>query len=112
MIFRRPTLRSRVDFEELRANPVPVIRRLADELDLDVTHAQVEAAANSIVGDGRMPRDVDRFQRFIDELLPAVERNPEDAQSVSLLAQVYFDSCDYVNARKWFDAKDRDRRQL
>ena len=49
-----------------------------------------------------MPRDVDPFQRFIDQLLPAVERNPDDAQSVSLLAQVYFDSCDYLNARKWY----------
>ena len=82
----------RVDFEELRADPVPVIRRLADELGLDVTTAQVEAAANSIVGAAQMPRDIDPFQRFIDQLLPAVERDPDDAQSVSLLAQVYFDS--------------------
>jgi tetratricopeptide (TPR) repeat protein len=99
------TAKVRVDFEELRANPVPVIRRLADELGLDVTHAQVEAATNSIVGTADMPRDVDPFQRFIDQLLPAVERNPDDAQSVSLLAQVYFDSCDYLNARKWFARK-------
>jgi tetratricopeptide (TPR) repeat protein len=96
------TAKVRVDFEELRANPVSVIRRLADELGLGVTHAQVEAAANSIVGTADMPRDVDPFQRFIDQLLPAVERNPDDARSVSLLAQVYFDSCDYLNARKWF----------
>ena len=30
------------------------------------------------------------------------ERNPEDARSVSLLAQTYFDSGDFVNARKWY----------
>jgi tetratricopeptide (TPR) repeat protein len=99
------TAKVRVDFEELRANPIPVIRRLADELGLEVTQAQVEAAANSIVGTAEMPRDVDPFQRFIDQLLPAVEHNPDDAQSVSLLAQVYFDSRDYVNARKWFARK-------
>lgn len=94
-----------VDFEELRADPVPVIRRLAGELGLDVTDAQVQGAANSIVGTAQMPRDIDPFRRFIDELLPAVERNPDDAQSVSLLAQVYLDSGDYLNARKWFARK-------
>jgi tetratricopeptide (TPR) repeat protein len=99
------TAKVRVDFEEMRADPVPVIRRLADELGLDVTYAQVEAAANSIVGTADMPRDVDPFQRFINQLLPAVERDPDDAQSVSLLAQVYFDSGDYLNAHKWFARK-------
>jgi tetratricopeptide (TPR) repeat protein len=99
------TAKVRVDFEDLRANPVPVIRRLADELDLGVTQAQVEAAANTIVGAADLPRDVDPFQRFIDQLLPAVEQSPDDAQSVSLLAQVFFDSQDYVNARKWFARK-------
>ncbi len=94
-----------VDFEELRADPIPVISRLADELGLDVTTGQVQAAANSIVGAAQMPRDIDPFQRFIDQLLPAVERDPDDAQSVSLLAQVYFDSGDYLNARKWFARK-------
>ena len=33
---------------------------------------------NSVVGAAGMPRDVDPFQRFIDELLPAVQRNPDD----------------------------------
>lgn len=92
-----------VDFEELRASPATVIRRLVDELGLEVTEAQVEAAVNSVVGTAAMPRDVDPFQRFIDELLPAVERNPEDLRSVSMLAQVYFDSRDFVNARRWFE---------
>ena len=92
-----------IDFEELRTTPVPVIRRLADELGLVVTHDQLEAAADSIVGSASMPRDVDPFQRFIDQLLPAVERNPEDVRSLSLLGQVCFDSGDHANARKWYE---------
>ena len=92
-----------IDFEELRATPVPVIRRLADELGLVVTPDQLEAAANSIVGSASMPRDVDPFQRFIDQLLPAVERNPEDVRALSLLGQVYFDSGDHANARRWYE---------
>ncbi len=92
-----------VDFEELRATPVPVIRRLADELGLVVTDDQLEAAANGIVGTASMPRDVDPFQRFIDQLLPAVERDPEDVRSLSLLGQVYFDSGDHANAHKWYE---------
>jgi tetratricopeptide (TPR) repeat protein len=95
--------RVHVDFEELRTTPVPVIRRLADELGLVVTHDQLEAAADSIVGTASMPRDVDPFQRFIDQLMPAVERNPEDVRSLSLLGQVYFDSGDHANARKWYE---------
>ena len=92
-----------IDFEELRATPVPVIRRLADELGLVVTPDQLEAAANSVVGSASMPRDVDPFQRFIDQLLPAVERNPEDVRALSLLGQVYFDAGDHANARKWYE---------
>ena len=92
-----------IDFEELRSTPVPVIRRLADELGLVVTDDQLAAAADSIVGTASMPRDVDPFQRFIDELLPAVQRNPEDVRSLSLLGQVYFDSGDHANARKWYE---------
>jgi tetratricopeptide (TPR) repeat protein len=92
-----------VDFEELRATPGPVIRRIADELGLVVTPDQLEAATDSIVGTASMPRDVDPFQRFIDQLLPAVERNPDDVRSLSLLGQVYFDSGDHANARKWYE---------
>jgi tetratricopeptide (TPR) repeat protein len=95
--------RVHVDFEELRTTPVLVIRRLADELGLVVTHDQFEAAADSIVGTASMPRDVDPFQRFIDQLMPAVERNPEDVRSLSLLGQVYFDSGDHANARNWYE---------
>jgi hypothetical protein len=96
------TAKVHIDFEELRATPVPVIQRLADELGLEVTQDQLEAATNSIVGTASMPREVDPFQRFIDQLLPEVERNPGDVRSLSLLAQIYFDSGDHANARKWY----------
>ena len=91
-----------VDFEQLRATPADVVRRLAAELSLEVTEAQIQAAADSVVNTADMPRDVDPYQRFIDQLLPEVRRNPEDARAVSLLAQVYFDSGDFANARRWF----------
>ncbi len=92
----------RVDFEELRAAPADVIGRLADELGLTVTEAQLEAAAESVVKPADVPRDVDPHQRFIDLLRPEVQRNPGDAHSVSTLAQVYFHAGDFDNARKWF----------
>ncbi len=95
----------RVDFESLRATPAVVIRRIADELGLEVTEAQVEAAVDSVVKPADVPRDADPYQRFIDQLLPEVHRNPKDVQSVSLLAQAYFDSHDFANARKWFERK-------
>jgi len=98
-----PTVR--VDFEELRERPVLVIRRLARELGLDVTEAQVQAAVDSVVKPPDVPRDVDPYQRLIDELLSEVQRNPTDARSVSMLAQVYFDSGDFANAQKWFAQK-------
>ena len=47
-------------------------------------------------------RDVDPHQRFIDLLRPEVTANSEDAHSVSMLAQIYFDAGDFANARKWF----------
>jgi hypothetical protein len=56
----------RVDFEELRAAPADVIRRLADELGLKVTAAQLEAAVQSVVKPADILRDVDPHQRFID----------------------------------------------
>src|SRR5271155_331844 len=92
----------RVDFEELRAAPAVVIRRLADELGLAVTEAQLEAAAESVVKPADVPRDVDPHQRFIDLLRPEVQRNPGDVHSVSALAQVYFHAGDFANARTWF----------
>ena len=92
----------RVDFEALRTTPAVVIRRLADELGLEVTEAQVAAAADSVVKPADVPRDVDPHKRFIDQLLPQVTRNPADARPVFLLAQVYFHAGDFANARKWF----------
>jgi hypothetical protein len=92
----------RVDFEELRAAPADVIRRLADELGLAVTEAQLQAAAQSVLKPADVPRDVDPHQRFIDLLRPEVTANSEDAHSVSMLAQVYFSAGDFANARKWF----------
>jgi tetratricopeptide (TPR) repeat protein len=89
----------RVDFEALRAAPADVIRRLADELQLTVTEAQVEAAVESIV-QATDVRDADPYG--IDLLLAKVERNPEDPWPVSILAQIYFDTGDFSNARKWY----------
>jgi tetratricopeptide (TPR) repeat protein len=92
----------RVDFEELRATPAIVIRRLAEELGLEVTEAQVRAAADSVVKPADVPRDVDPHERFIDLLTAEIERDPGAVQSVSMLAEVYFHAGDYANARKWF----------
>ena len=94
-----------VDFEALCATPAVVIRRLAKELCLEVTAAQVEAAAESIA----QPDDVrlraqkgDPAKHIRDLMLAKVERNPEDARSVFSLAQAYFVMSDFVNARKWY----------
>jgi hypothetical protein len=92
----------RVDFEELRAKPADVIRRLADELGLEVTEAQLKAAAQSVLKPADVPRDVDPHERFIDLLRPEVTPDSGDAHSVSMLAQVYFSAGDFANARKWF----------
>jgi hypothetical protein len=92
----------RVDFEELRAAPADVIRRLADELGLSVTEAQLQAAAQSVLKPGDVPRNVDPHQRFIELLRPEVTADSEDAHSVSMLAQTYFGAGDFANARKWF----------
>jgi hypothetical protein len=92
----------RVDFEELRAAPADVIGRLADELGLTVTEAQLQAAAQSVLKPADVPRDVDPHQRFIDLLRPEVTANPGDVNSVFRLAQVYFHAGDFANARKWF----------
>jgi len=95
----------RVDFEALRATPTVVIRRLADDLSLEVTEAQVKAAAESIVrADDRCreAHNVDPLTHGRDLLLAEVERNPEDARSVYFLAQAYWQLGDFVNARKWY----------
>ena len=103
----------RVDFEELRAAPADVIRRLADELGLEVTAAQLKAAADSVMKPADVPRDVDPHQRFIDLLSPEVTRNPGDVRRCSSLAEVYFHAGDFANARKWFARRlEMDRGEL
>jgi len=92
----------KVDFEALRATPADVIRRLVDELGLEVTETQLEAAANSVVKQADVPREVDPFRRLIEQLLPEVERNPADAEAVYNLAQFYFGAEDFANAHKWY----------
>ncbi|MDT7770973.1 MAG: hypothetical protein QOI30_3992, partial [Mycobacterium sp.] len=95
----------KVDFEELRSTPAVVIRRLVDELGLEVTDAQLNAAVDSVVKPADVPRDDNPYQRFIDRFLPEVERDPGNVRSMSLLAQAYFDSGDFANARIWFARK-------
>ncbi len=93
----------RVDFEELRAAPADVIRRLADGLSLEVTEAQLKAAADSVMKSADVPRDVDPNQRFIELPRPEVTDNPDDLRPVSTLAQIYFRGGDFANARTWFE---------
>jgi tetratricopeptide (TPR) repeat protein len=90
----------RVDFEALRATPADVIRRLANELHLNATDAQIEAAVQSVVQSADRS-DADPYG--LDLLLEKVESNPDDAWSVYILAQTYFDSGDFANARKWYE---------
>lgn len=94
-----PTVR--VDFEELRASPAVAIRRLADELNLDITEEQFQDAVNSVVGKQNMPQDVDPHQQLIDQYLPQVQNDPDNPLPVHLLAQTYFLKKDFANARKY-----------
>ena len=91
----------RVDFEELRGTPAVAIRRLADELGLQVTQTQLDDAVNSVVRKHDMPQDVDPHQQLIDQFLPQVEANPNDPLPVHLLAQTYFLNKDFANALKY-----------
>jgi tetratricopeptide (TPR) repeat protein len=91
----------RVDFEALRDTPTVAVRRLADELHLNVTDAQVDAAVESILQSADVDRDADPYG--LDVLLAKVESNPNDTQSVHFLAQIYFDIGDFANARKWYE---------
>ncbi|BBZ40952.1 tetratricopeptide repeat protein [Mycobacterium conspicuum] len=96
---RDDTATVRVDFEQLRSAPAVVIRRLADELHLNATDAQIEAAVQSIVQADDV-RDADPYG--IDLLLAKIERNPEDLWAVGTVAHIYFDTGDFANARKWY----------
>ena len=91
----------RVDFEELRSAPTVVIRRLADELSLDVTEAEFEEAVNSVVRQHDMPQDADPHQQLLDELLPQAQSNPDDPIPVHMLAQIYYRIGDFANACKY-----------
>jgi hypothetical protein len=91
----------RVDFEELRSTPAPVIRRLAGELGLEITDAQFDAAVNSVVPAADVPRDVDPNQRLIERFQAEAEDNPADPLPVHMLAQLYFNVQDFANARRY-----------
>jgi tetratricopeptide (TPR) repeat protein len=90
----------RVDFEELRSAPATVIRRLADELRLEITDAQFEAAVASVVPAAEVPQD-DPQQRLIQRFLAEAEGNPDDPQPVHMLAQLYFNVQDFARARRY-----------
>jgi hypothetical protein len=91
----------RVDFEELRSAPATVIRRLAGELGLEMTDAQFDAAVSSVVPAADVPRDVDPHQRLIERFLAEAESNPDDSLPVHMLAQLYFNTQDFANARRY-----------
>ena len=96
----RDTASVRVDFEALRDNPEVVIRRLADDLGLQITDAQLKAAVSSVMDVVDVVHDAN--PHGLDLLLTDVERNFDDTRSVYIWAQSYFDSCDFANARKWY----------
>jgi tetratricopeptide (TPR) repeat protein len=95
----------RVDFETLCAAPADEVRRLVDELCLEVTEDQIAAAVRSVVHPANGSRgadNVDPYKSAIDRWLREVERNPEDKRMTFFLAQAYYLDGDYLNARKWF----------
>jgi tetratricopeptide (TPR) repeat protein len=95
----------RVDFEALCSTPADEVRRLVDELCLEVTEDQIAAAVRSVVhpvNESRGADNVDPYQSAIDRWLREVERNPEDKRLTFFLAQAYYLDGDYLNARKWF----------
>jgi len=90
----------RVDFEELRCTPANVIRRLADDLNLEMTDAQFEAAVHSVVPKADVPQD-DPQQRLIERFRAEAESNPDDPLPVHMLAQIYYNVRDFDNARRY-----------
>jgi tetratricopeptide (TPR) repeat protein len=95
----------RVDFEALCAAPADEVRRLVDELCLEVTEDQIAAAVRSVVHPANGSRgadNVDPYQSAIDRWRREVERDPEDKRVTFFLAQAYYLDGDYLNARKWF----------
>jgi hypothetical protein len=90
----------RVDFEELRSTPATVIRRLADDLNLEITDAQFEAAVDSVIAKADVPQD-DPQQRLIERFLAEAENDPKDPIPVHMLAQIYYNVQDFENARRY-----------
>jgi hypothetical protein len=90
----------RVDFEQLRSTPATVIRNLADELGLEITDAQFEAAVGSVVPKAEVPQD-DPQERLIERFLAEAESNPDDPLPVHMLAQIYYNAKDFDNARTY-----------
>jgi hypothetical protein len=90
----------RVDFEELRTTPATVIRRLADDLNLEITDAQFEAAVGSVVAKTDVPQD-DPQQRLIQRFLSESESDPDNPLPVHMLAQIYYNAGDFTNARTY-----------
>ncbi len=96
----------RVDFEELRAEPVAAIARLVGELGLTVTQAQLDAAADMIL----RPDDPLCFvasraseqEHARDVLRAKVEADPDDGQLSFFLAENYFTAGDLVNAHQCY----------
>ncbi|MEB3022250.1 hypothetical protein K6T79_14485, partial [Mycolicibacter sp. MYC098] len=90
----------RVDFDDLCAEPDAVIRRLATELGLSVTDAQVDEAVVSVV----QATDVGGGDPYGENLLLArVERDPDDRPAINLLAQLYYGILDDpARARTWY----------
>ncbi|HEU4360296.1 MAG TPA: hypothetical protein VFR27_02165 [Mycobacterium sp.] len=89
----------RIDFDELRASPDVVIRRLAGELELKVTDAQIQVAVQSLV----QSADVSGTDRYgTNWLVAKLERNPDDARSMFLLAETLYQMGDFARACKVF----------
>jgi hypothetical protein len=95
----------RVDFEALRAAPGATVRRLARELHLEATEAQMTAAIRSIVRPVKLrarEKAADPAARLQDRLLARVDDHPQDARAVFFLAQTLFARKDFGNAKKWY----------
>jgi len=96
--------RIRVDFEELRAEPVAAIGRLVAELGLTVTQEQLDAAAELIL----RPDDplcsvasrASESEHARDVLLAKADADPDDGQLRFFLAENYFTSGDFANAHQ------------
>jgi len=96
--------RIRVDFEQLRAEPVAAIGRLVAELGLTVTQEQLDAAADMILrADDPLCSIASRAsesEHARDVLRAKVDADPEDGQLRFFLAENYFTAGDFANAHQ------------